>query len=81
MKTTAYFRYTRERPDRARIKEKWIRSVIDQPLKKEYQSDGRIRKWAWIEEERKYLRVIQLADEETVHNTFFDRSFQPEEKK
>jgi len=27
--------------------------------------------------ERRYLRVILLADGETVHNVFFDRSFKP----
>lgn len=39
------------------------------------QSDGRIRKWARIPETGKVLRVILLADGETVHNAFFDRSF------
>jgi len=39
------------------------------------QSDGRIRKWAWISEKGKFLRVVLLEDGETVHNAFFDRSF------
>lgn len=39
------------------------------------QGDGRIRKWAKIQEVGKYLRVILLEDGETVHNAFFDRSF------
>jgi len=30
---------------------------------------------ARIKEEEKYLRVILLADGETVHNAFFDRGF------
>jgi hypothetical protein len=46
MKTTHYFDYTRKRPDRAKIKENWIKSVIEKPEKVEIQSDGRIRKWA-----------------------------------
>ena len=75
MKTTQYFEYTRKRPDRALIKEKWIQSVIENPEKSEVQSDGRIRKWAKISEVNKYLRVILLEDGETVHNAFFDRSF------
>ena len=29
----------------------------------------------FIKEEGKYLRVILLEDEETVHNAFFDRGF------
>jgi len=75
MKTTQYFEYTRKRPDRAQIKEDWIKTVIEKPEKIEIQSDGRIRKWAWIPEEEKYLRVILLEDGETVHNAFFDRSY------
>jgi hypothetical protein len=76
MKTTQYFRYTRERPDRAIIQDEWIEYVIKNPLKEEVQSDGRIRKWARIAEMGgRVLRVILLEDGETVHNAFFDRSF------
>ena len=78
MKTTQYFDYTRKRPDRAQIKEDWIKSVIEKPERVEIQSDGRIRKWAKISEAGKYLRVILLADGETVHNAFFDRSYKEE---
>ncbi len=78
MKTTQYFDYTRKRPDRAQIKEDWIKTVIENPAKIEVQSDGRIRKWAKISEVGKYLRVILLDDGETVHNAFFDRSFKEE---
>lgn len=74
MKTTQYFDYTRKRPDRAQIKEEWIKTVIENPEKVEIQSDGRIRKWARISEVGKYLRVILLEDDKTVHNAFFDRS-------
>ena len=75
MKTTQYFEYMKKRSDRAKIKEKWIKTVIENPIKTEIQSDGRIRKWAKITEVDKYLRVILLEDGETVHNAFFDRSF------
>jgi hypothetical protein len=35
-----------------------------------------LRRWAAIlEMDGRYLRVILLADGETVHNAFFDRSF------
>jgi len=78
MKTTRYFEYTRERPDRAQIKKEWIKYVIENPDKTEIQSDGRIRKWAKIQTVDKYLRVILLDDGETVHNAFFDRSFKEE---
>lgn len=64
------------RPDRAGIKSEWIADVVRNPVKKETQSDGRIRLWGKIKEAGgKYLRVILLEDQETVHNAFFDRSF------
>ncbi len=78
MKTTRYFEYTRERPDRAQIRKEWIKYVIENPDKTEIQSDGRIRKWAKIQTVDKYLRVILLDDGVTVHNAFFDRSFKEE---
>ena len=31
MKTTEYFKYTRQRPDRASIKDEWIEFVIENP--------------------------------------------------
>ncbi len=75
MKHTQYFLYTRQRPDRMYIKDEWIDFTIKNSVQTEIQSDGRIRKWAKIEKERKYLRVILLKDGETIHNAFFDRDF------
>jgi hypothetical protein len=75
MKKTKYFEYTRKRLDRAKIKDEWIKMVIEKPEKSEIQADGRIKKWARIPEMDMYLRVILLEDGETVHNAFFDRSF------
>ncbi len=75
MKTTKYFEHMRQRPDRAMIRDEWIDLVVEFPEKTEVQSDGRIRKWAWISEAGKFLRVILLEDGVTVHNAFFDRSY------
>ena len=51
---------------------------MENPEKEMIQEDGRIRRWAPIEEAGgKYLRVILLSDGETVHNAFFERSFTP----
>lgn len=50
--------------------------MVEQPLREETQSDGRIRRWSWIPEARKYLRVVLLADGQTVHNAFFDRDYE-----
>jgi hypothetical protein len=78
MKTTRYFDAIRTRPDRLIIKAEWIQFVIDNPIKQLIQEDGRVRRWAQIEEmENRYLRVILLEDGETVHNAFFDRGFRP----
>ena len=75
MKCTQYFLFIKQRPDRAIIKDEWILDTIQKPIKTEVQTDGRIRKWKFIREVGKYLRVILLEDGETVHNAFFDRNF------
>jgi len=77
MKCTQYFIATRQRPDRAIIRDEWIHLAIDHPIKQVIQADGRIRRWARIAEmDNRALRVILLEDGETVHNAFFDRSFE-----
>ncbi len=75
MKFTQYFLYRRQREDRSSIKIEWIEQVIANPVKTIIQNDGRARKWGYISEEGKYLRVVVLEDGETVHSAFFDRSF------
>jgi len=78
MKFTKYFHYMKKRPDRVKIKDEWIKDVINNPIKTEKQSDGRMRRWSKIESEGKYLRVITRKDGKTVHNAFFDRNFKEE---
>jgi hypothetical protein len=73
LKTTQYFRYVKTRPDRAGILDEWILQAIEQPLREERQSDGRIRRWAYIDSEGRSLRIILLDDGEA----FFDRNFKP----
>lgn len=76
MKTTRYFDYIRSRPDRRIIQDAWISQVIQNPIHRIIQKDGRIRLWGRIREaDNRILRVVLLADRETVHNAFFDRSF------
>ncbi len=78
VKFTRYFQAIRQRPDRAVIQLEWIRRVLENPVKEVVQKDGRIRRWAPIPEmQGRHLRVILLPDGETVHNAFFDRSFEP----
>jgi len=75
MKCTQYFLFVKQRPDRAAIKEEWILETMRNPLRTEIQYDARIRKWGYIEEAGKYLRIILLEDGETIHNAFFDRTY------
>lgn len=78
VKTTEYFDAIRARPDRVAITDADIRSAIDRPIREAIQRDGRIRRWARLPGvEDRYLRVILLADGETVHNAFLDRRFKP----
>lgn len=78
MKVTRYFEALRSRPDRAVIRDEWIERAIRAPIKETVQADGRIRRWVQVAEmENRYLRVVLLADGETVHNAFFDRRFVP----
>jgi hypothetical protein len=78
VKVTKYFESIRLRPDRVIIKDEWIQLVIEFPEREYVQADGRIRRWARIDDmEGKYLRVVLLQDRETVHNAFFDRGYKP----
>ena len=65
--------------DRKQIKLEWIEQAVNDPVKTHIQSDGRIKKWAYINEAEKYLRVILLEDGLTIHNAFFDGRFKESE--
>lgn len=68
----------RERPDRVAIRDAWIQRAITAPAREVVQADGRVRRWAPVPEMGgRYLRVVLLADRETVHNAFFDRGYRP----
>ncbi len=75
MKTTRYFeeQVLRKRPY---LKREWCELALRIPVRREVQSDGRIRQWVFIEELNKYLRVVTLDDGETVLNAFPDRNFE-----
>ena len=76
MKTTVHFQRS-VLARRPYLKTDWIERTISNPIRTEVQPNGRIRYWAYITEEGKYLRVVTEADGETVHNAFFDRRFKP----
>lgn len=75
MKKTRYFdeQVLRKRPY---LRTNWIEAALVRPLRREIQPDGRVRYWAWVSAEERYLRVVTLEYGETVHNAFFDRNFE-----
>ena len=78
-KATSYFT-SKVINKRNYLKPEWIEMARQGigVIKEEVQEDGRIRKWIYIKEVDKYLRVVFLPDGETVHNAFFDRNFKKE---
>jgi hypothetical protein len=76
MKTTNYFT-TSVMTRRPYLKVEWIEYVLSNPIRIEVQANERIRRWAFIPELDKYLRVVTEPDGETVHNAFPDRGFKP----
>jgi hypothetical protein len=83
MKTTRYFeeQVLRKRPY---IERAWCAEVLAHPIRREEQADGRLRFWGIVQEpdgaRARYLRVVTLADGETVHNAFFDRGFREDDR-
>jgi hypothetical protein len=74
MKTTDYFA-NNVMDRRPYLKMQWIEYVLANPVRTEVQPNGRIRRWGFIPELGKYLRVVTEPDGETVHNAFADRRF------
>lgn len=75
MKTTRYFREQVLRK-RAYIKIEWCERILAHPVARAVQSDGRVRLWGIVPEfGNRVLRIVTLADGETVHNAFPDRDF------
>jgi hypothetical protein len=75
LKTTRYFeeQILRKRPY---LRKEWCMAVVANPERRLVQGDGRVRYWGYIAEmDNRALRVITLADGETVHNAFLDRDF------
>lgn len=75
METTQYFREQVLRK-RTYLRIDWCERVLRQPMVRQTQSDGPIRYWGRVPEfGNRALRVVTLADGETVQNAFFDRDF------
>ena len=74
-RTTRYFveQVLRKRPY---LRLEWCIAVIEQPVQREVQEDGRIRFWGFVPElGERALRVVTLEDGTTIHNAFPDRGF------
>ena len=72
---TAYFdnEVLRKRPY---LRKEWCIRVVEHPVKVERQEGNRYRFWAQIEElDGRFLRVVTLDDQRTIHNAFPDRRF------
>ncbi len=79
--THAFTEYFKSKVLRKRpylTKEMCIR-VVEHPERKEVQADEeRVRFWAAVDElHGRFLRVVTLADERTIHNAFPDRRCKP----
>jgi hypothetical protein len=75
--TTEYFRNKVQR-DRPYATREVCITVIEHPLRRQVQADGRIRFWAIVPDlGNRALRVVTLSDGMTIHNAFFDRRFRP----
>jgi hypothetical protein len=74
MKTTRYFeeQVLRKRPY---LRREWCERALREHVKREIEPEGRVRYWYFVPELGKYLRVVTLADGETIHNAFPDRNF------
>jgi hypothetical protein len=74
---TDYFdrKVLRKRPY---LQKEWCIRALQQPLRIERQEHNRYRFWVQLPElGGRYLRVITLADQVTIHNAFPDRGFRP----
>lgn len=70
------------KPKRPYLDDELLKSIVANPIKMEIQSNRWIKIWGYSSLYKKYIRVILLEDNETIHTAFFDRNFKiPEEPK
>ena len=60
------------------LRREWCIAVVANPIRVERRENNRYRFWGVVPElGGRYLRVITLDDQVTIHNAFPDRGFQP----
>ena len=69
--------YNDERWDDRKITLDQAMWVVNNPVRTQMQSDGRIRYWAYLDEFRHYVRVVVEIDSETIVTAFIDSRFRP----
>lgn len=62
-------------PKRPYLTEDLLDNIIRNPIEKETQNDNKVKLWGYSSLHNKYVRIILLEDQETVHTAFFDRNF------
>jgi hypothetical protein len=60
---------------RREITEAMCREAIRHPVEMEEQENGYFKFWAYVEAEERYLRVVTLADRETIETAHWDRNY------
>jgi hypothetical protein len=73
MKTTQYFNSRMQAKDRTQVRPEWIERALSNPYHKELQPNGRWSYFVFIEEQKKFLRVV--IEDDFVHNAYLDRTF------
>lgn len=77
MKTSGHFDDdVSKRPDRIGIEQEWVDRALRQPEYVEHQQNGRTKRWTYVTERGKWLRIVVLEDGETVHTKFWDRGLE-----
>jgi len=51
------------------------REVLRRPVEIEKQENGYFKFWGYVESEERYLRVVTLADRETIETAHWDRNY------
>ena len=60
------------------LRREWCIAVVENPVRVERQDHNRFRFWARVPDlGNRYLRVVTLDDQVTIHNAFPDRGFKP----
>lgn len=65
------------RADRRAITPDMIIAVLEKPVRRLVQPNGRVRYWGLARELGGYLSVITLGDGHTVHTYYVDEEFRP----